>query len=143
MGLFCFVTYYHKGYAIKGSTKIIHRYLPPEIGELLVYFQWLILPFQRVIALRVFERTTTEYLFQKSSGKSYRPKTLTSDQFRVVFRRETLIGLGVAINPSIYRHIAIAISRRFLGKQHQFQQDEEGYSDPENDSDYKDDIIDL
>ena len=84
-----------------------------------------------------------EYLFQKSSGKSYRPKTLTSNQFRVVFRRETLIGLGVAINPSIYRHIAIAISRRFLSKQHQFQQDEEGYSDPENESDYKDDIIDL
>ena len=114
--LFYFVTYYHKGYAIKESTKIIHQYLPPEIGELLVYFQWLILPFQRVIALRVFERTTIKYLFQKSSGKSYQPKTLTSNQFRVVFRQETLIELKVAINSSIYRHIAIAISRQFLGK---------------------------
>ena len=33
-----FVTYYHKGYSIQDSTKIIHRYLPREVGELLVYY---------------------------------------------------------------------------------------------------------
>jgi hypothetical protein len=34
-GLVSFVTYYHKGYSITGTTKIIHQYLPSEIGELL------------------------------------------------------------------------------------------------------------
>jgi hypothetical protein len=32
------VTSYHKGYNITGSTKIIHRYLPSEASELLVYY---------------------------------------------------------------------------------------------------------
>lgn len=30
------VTTYHKGYSITGSVKIIHRFLPKEVGELLV-----------------------------------------------------------------------------------------------------------
>ncbi len=37
-GLVVFVTYYHKGYTISGSTKIIYRYFPQAIGELLVYY---------------------------------------------------------------------------------------------------------
>ena len=39
------VTAYHKGYSITGSTKIIHRYVPKEVGELLVYYLWLVRPF--------------------------------------------------------------------------------------------------
>ncbi|KAF3031175.1 hypothetical protein E8E12_000438 [Didymella heteroderae] len=35
-GLVSTVTSYHKGYNITGSTKIIHRYLPKEVSELLV-----------------------------------------------------------------------------------------------------------
>ncbi|KFY27816.1 hypothetical protein V493_03286 [Pseudogymnoascus sp. VKM F-4281 (FW-2241)] len=30
-GLVSFVTFYHKGYSIQGSTKIVHRYLPREV----------------------------------------------------------------------------------------------------------------
>ena len=30
-----FVTRYHKGYNLTGNLKIIHRYLPREVGELL------------------------------------------------------------------------------------------------------------
>lgn len=40
-----FVTSYHKNYAATNSTKIIHRYLPSEIGEMLVYYLWLVLLF--------------------------------------------------------------------------------------------------
>ena len=93
---------------------MIHRYLPREIGELLIYYQWLVLPFQARIALGVFKKPITEYLFQKSIGKSHRPRIITFDQFRIIFRRETLLGLGIAINPSQYRHIAIEIARRYL-----------------------------
>jgi hypothetical protein len=42
------VTAYHKGYNIVGSTKIIHRYLPKEVSELVVYHLWFILPFWRI-----------------------------------------------------------------------------------------------
>ena len=44
-GLVSTVTTYHKGYSITGTTKIIHRYLPSEVGELLVYYLWIIRPF--------------------------------------------------------------------------------------------------
>ncbi len=44
-----FVTAYHKGYSFEGSSKIIHRYLPQEVGALLVYYLWLVRPFQEQI----------------------------------------------------------------------------------------------
>lgn len=46
-GIVVFVTRYHKGYSVSGDVKIIHQYLPREVGELLVYYMWLVLPFQQ------------------------------------------------------------------------------------------------
>ncbi|CAI6340681.1 unnamed protein product [Periconia digitata] len=37
-GIVSFVTSYHKKYSASSSAKLIHRYLPPEVGELLVYY---------------------------------------------------------------------------------------------------------
>lgn len=50
-GMVSTVTSYHKGYSVTGLTKIIHRYLPKEIGELLVYYLWLVLPFYLALEL--------------------------------------------------------------------------------------------
>jgi hypothetical protein len=44
-GLMVYVTTYHKGYSISGNTKIIHQYLPKEVGLLLMYYLWLVIPF--------------------------------------------------------------------------------------------------
>ncbi|KAI5235343.1 hypothetical protein E4T42_09726 [Aureobasidium subglaciale] len=46
-GLVAFVTSYHKGYSASQKVKIIHRYVPKEVGELVVYFLWLVEPFVR------------------------------------------------------------------------------------------------
>ncbi|KAF4477887.1 Bloom syndrome protein-like protein [Colletotrichum fructicola Nara gc5] len=43
--MICFVTSYHKNYRQTGTAKVIHRYLPREVGELLVWYLWLVLPF--------------------------------------------------------------------------------------------------
>jgi hypothetical protein len=51
------VTTYHKGYSTTGSTKIIHRYLPKEVGELLVYYLWLVRPFYRKLKLLSLRKT--------------------------------------------------------------------------------------
>lgn len=57
-GLIALVTSSHKGYTCTGTTKIIHRYLPREISELVIYYLWLILPFvQKVELLRSVQRT--------------------------------------------------------------------------------------
>ena len=122
---------------------MIHRYLPREVGELLVYYQWLVLPFQARIALGVFKKPIIEYLFQKSIGKSHRPRIITSDQFRNILRRETLLGLGITINSSQYRHITIGIARRYLSQSNRFESNIDPYADPNNDPDHEDDVIDL
>jgi hypothetical protein len=44
-GLVSFVTSYHKNYSTSSITKLVHRYLPPEVSELLVYYLWLVVPF--------------------------------------------------------------------------------------------------
>ncbi len=143
-GLLVFITSYYKGYSISGTTKIIHRYLPREVGELLVHYLWLVVPFLERILLTNFRKTPSEYLF-KNLSKSRRSKAtrINSKRFRKVFRREILAGLRLAVNPSDYRYIAIRISRRFLSKSLQFQPEESTEIDDENDVDYKDDVLDL
>jgi hypothetical protein len=37
-GMVVFVTRYHKGYNVSGNIKIIHRYLPRKVGELVVWY---------------------------------------------------------------------------------------------------------
>ena len=45
-GMVCLVCLYHKGYVQSGGrVKIIYRYLPREVGEHLVRYLWIILPF--------------------------------------------------------------------------------------------------
>ena len=39
------ITRYYKGYVITGDVKIIYRYMPREVGELVVWYLWLVLPF--------------------------------------------------------------------------------------------------
>jgi hypothetical protein len=56
-GLVSFVTFYHKGYSIQGSTKIIHRYLPREISELVVYYLWLVLPFAQRLQMLALDKS--------------------------------------------------------------------------------------
>ena len=44
-----FVTTYHKNYRSSGKMKIIHRYLPREVGEVLLRYLWLVLPFWQAV----------------------------------------------------------------------------------------------
>jgi hypothetical protein len=44
-GLVVFVATYYKGYWSSRNIKIVYRYLPREVRELLVYYLWLVLPF--------------------------------------------------------------------------------------------------
>ncbi|KAL8300987.1 hypothetical protein RB593_003818 [Gaeumannomyces tritici] len=44
-GLVAFVTMYNKTMAVSAKAKVIHRYLPQEVGELVVYYVWLAIPF--------------------------------------------------------------------------------------------------
>lgn len=44
-----FITSYRKGYRITGEVKVIHRYMPREVGELMVWYLWIVLPFWQTV----------------------------------------------------------------------------------------------
>ncbi|KAF4534198.1 DNA helicase ATP-dependent RecQ type [Lasiodiplodia theobromae] len=109
-GLLGTVTSYHKGYNVTGSTKIIHRYLPREVSELLVYYLWLILPFWQKLETLAFKRleNSSSFLWPKGAGG------WDSSKLGAVLAREISAYLGVKLNVMTYRHIAIANSRQHL-----------------------------
>ncbi|KAJ1673709.1 hypothetical protein EV182_004712, partial [Spiromyces aspiralis] len=48
-GAVVFVTMYSKTMGMSAKAKVIHRYLPREVGELAVYYVWLAVPFWRLV----------------------------------------------------------------------------------------------
>ncbi len=110
-GLMVFVTRYHKGYSCSGSVKIIHRYLPREVGTLLLYYLWLVLPFvERLEHYLLHKKNLVSHLWPcDPSGREWK-----SERMRNRLKEESQIGLGCTLNLYSYRHLAIAISRRQL-----------------------------
>lgn len=48
-GAVAFVTMYNKTMGMSAKAKVIYRYLPREVGVLVVYYVWLAIPFWRII----------------------------------------------------------------------------------------------
>lgn len=109
-GLVALVTSYHKGYTCTGSTKIIHRYLPKEVSELVVYYLWMVLPFLRELDLLVPSKKSraTSFLWPDGDG------CWNSQRLSNVLKRATAGISKAPMTIPIYRHVAIAISRRHL-----------------------------
>lgn len=120
-GMVVYVTKYHKGMQMSGDVKIIHRYLPREVGELVVWYLWLALPFiQRVEALVWEKKTVSHHMWPgDADGRKW-----TTDRMREELQRVTKASLGHSIHVAAYREIAIAINRQWVRPATAFQQDE-------------------
>ncbi|KAE8823008.1 hypothetical protein PTNB85_10187 [Pyrenophora teres f. teres] len=120
-GMVVFVTRYHKGYKVSGDVKIIHRYLPREVGELVVWYMWLVLPFQQRLEALVWEKeAVSSHMWPADlSGRKW-----TTDRLREALKRESRIAMGQEWTFAGYREMAIGISRRFLRGSTAFQADE-------------------
>lgn len=135
-GLVAIVTSYHKGYTCTGTTKIIHRYLPREISELVIYYLWLILPFVQKMTLLIAEQSDPDIPAMNSrqnkslAGNQANPRAKRSalsfllwpdkggawlsSRLTKILKRETSKICESPLTLSTYRHVAIAISRRHL-----------------------------
>jgi hypothetical protein len=181
-GLVALVTRYHKGYRSSNNVKIIHRYLPQEIGELLVYYLWLVLPFHEKLQFQARgERCSSPFLWGDSrkvdhrqwtgpkrgwrdrlgggrnrcqAGRSQSPgvesererspgvgseresspvadeaeigtplQAWTSERLRKIIQKASFRWMGVKLNISAWRQIAIAISRRYC-RENPFQSED-------------------
>jgi hypothetical protein len=45
----------HKNYMATGNVKIVHHWLPREVGELMMYYLWLVLPFWERVQISMDE----------------------------------------------------------------------------------------
>ena len=97
-----FVAQYHKGFYATNDVKIIHRYVPQEIGELVVLYLWLVLPF--VGQLRAKRKDSVSkpakglFWGVDACGRKWSPP-----RFSTILKRETQIGLhGQALNIPAY-----------------------------------------
>ena len=119
-GLVSLVNSSIKGYSMEGSTKIIHRYLPFEVSEMLVYYLWLVEPFcrqLRILALGSCSKLHPHHLPPLDSALLWgtkEGKPWSTDQLRDVLAREFEIHLNCSVNVATWRHIAIAMSRRHI-----------------------------
>jgi hypothetical protein len=111
-GIVSTVTSWHKGYTVTGSTKIIHRYLPNQVGELVIYYLWLVLPFWQAIEVLALRRgdPPSPFLWPKLQCLGPWHNRKLGEIVREIFTRE----LGLEMTVPIYRHLAIAISRKHL-----------------------------
>jgi superfamily II DNA or RNA helicase len=113
-GLLVIVTYYHKGYNITGTEKIIHRYLPLEVGEIVLWYIWLVLPMRQQLQQLALNNDEIPSAFLWSVDGRSNSKKWTGESFRKVLKRESDQLIGVPLNKKSYRHIAIAISDRYM-----------------------------
>lgn len=112
-GLLTTVTSYHKGYSIQGSTKIIHRYAPRPVSELLIYYLWLIVPFSRQLELLTntsVTSTTQPWLWSIGLGTA----PWTSSNLSKILQRQSGKVFRQELNLQTYGQIAIAMSRTHL-----------------------------
>jgi hypothetical protein len=114
---------YHKGFYTSNNIKIVHWYLPKEVGELVVWYLWLVLPFVRQLAVTWCELDPgnpstlsspsahrSPYLWAPDVGTG---REWSSERLRKVLKRESESSISTQhpLNITNYRDIAIGISR--------------------------------
>jgi hypothetical protein len=117
-----FVTAYHKGFYASNNVKIVHWYLPREVGELVVWYLWLVLPFVRQLAVTWCQLNPSN-LSTSSSPSAHRSLYLwvpdvgtgrewSSEHLHKVLKQESKSSIGAQhpLNITNYRDIAISIS---------------------------------
>jgi hypothetical protein len=120
-GMVVFVTLYYKGYNVSSNVKIIHRYLPREVGELVVWYMWLVLPFQQRLEALVWEKEVVSSHMWPADPNGCK---WTTDRLCEALKRETRIAMGQEWTFARYRVMAIGISWWFLHGSTAFQANE-------------------
>ena len=117
-GLVTFITMYHKGYNIKGSLKLINRFLPPELSQRYIQYIVFIRPFiQQLHRLVLGQADTTAFIWDPANWRT----SHLSDFWAEESARE--LGDQSRIQVSSWRHLAIAISREFMPKGEYFDRE--------------------
>ncbi|KAE9565694.1 hypothetical protein CGMCC3_g18121, partial [Colletotrichum fructicola] len=155
-GMICFVTSYHKNYRQTGTAKVIHRYLPREVGELLVWYLW---GDERRNNTKdndardntedddARDNTITDESANATPGRApwTDERLWTSDKARRIMQQHSERLVGSKINISGWRHMAVAIANRYLNEAFGRADDRNNDNDDNDDDDVgvEDSALDL
>jgi hypothetical protein len=70
-GIVTFITSYYKGFSTSQSQKCVHRFVPQEVGELVVYYLWLIEPFVRILQSSRGQMTSSPWLWEPAPEEDW------------------------------------------------------------------------
>jgi hypothetical protein len=107
------ITRYHKSQWQFDAPKIIPRFLPWQVGQLLAVYLGYVRPFaeQLTVQVRGGESGWSDHVWADAKGP-WKTDRLTS-----VLTEETAQRLGERLTTWDYRHVAISIGRVFVGEQ--------------------------
>ncbi|CAD0051471.1 unnamed protein product, partial [Aureobasidium pullulans] len=105
------ITRYHKSQSQQDKPKIIPRFLPYRVAQLLVVYLAYVQPLQEYLSVMSKGSGWTEYIWGDQNG------TWETDRLTRIIARETQKRLKVRLTTHDYRHLAIAIGRVAVGEQ--------------------------
>lgn len=132
------VVRYHKSQSQWDKPKVVPRFLPPQLGQIMALYLCYLQPFQEYLVVQVLGGGLSDYVWSNEQG------AWGTDKLTRVIRRETGKRLGVELHTLGYRHAAIGIGRVKVGESFgRGYQDEVGEVDEAEVDEDQEDIIEL
>jgi superfamily II DNA helicase RecQ len=132
------VVRYHKSQSQWDKPKIVPRFLPPQLGQIMALYLSYLQPFQEYLVVQVLGGGLSDYVWSNKEG------AWGTDKLTRVLKRETGKRLGVELHTLGYRHAAIGIGRVKVGESFgRGYQDEVGEVDEAEVDEDQEDIVEL
>ena len=114
------VTRYHKSQSQFDKPKVIPRFLPWRVGQLLAVYLAYVQPLHEHLCREVQGIEPSDYIWSNEFGP------WATDRLTRIITRETQKGLGVRLTTLDYRHVAIGLGRVVVGEHFKHGYIEEG-----------------
>jgi superfamily II DNA helicase RecQ len=132
------VVRYHKSQSQWDKPKIVPRFLPPQLGQVMAVYLVYVQPFREYLTLQVLGGSYSDYVWSDAQG------AWGTDRLTRVLKRETGKRLGVALHTLDYRHTAVGIGRVKVGESFgKGYQDELGEVEEAEVEDDGEDVLEL
>jgi superfamily II DNA helicase RecQ len=105
------VTRYHKSQSQFDKPKVIPRFLPWRVGQLLAIYLAYVQPFQQYLTVKVKGSGRSDHIWANEYGP------WGTDRLTKVIVRESSKHLGTRLTTLDYRHVAVSVGREKVGEQ--------------------------
>jgi hypothetical protein len=110
-GQMVFVTRYHKSQSQMDKPKVIPRFLPWRVGQVLAVYLAYVQPVQEYLSVQVKGSGWSDCIWADEQGP------WETDRLTRMIVRESQKRLGTRLTMHDYRHVAISIGREVVGEQ--------------------------